>query len=221
MILCPPISVSRVLTTCSFVCLEVLPSQPSATIPMQAATRRRPQTSAPGDGSRTITIHDNGVGEQDDEGSNPDAAGPSGGSTGVLRLRGGPRSRPQVAWQDDVVDNEGFGRKKSKSMSCTIIANTPNKPLFIILVCCIYHKPKKFDESSDESDSDSSDCEGHNHDHPAPRSDTRSQVPGPGQGPSQVPRNNGGSEVLLQSDPGPNAYEKSFPKSKSDKGKSK
>jgi protein phosphatase 1 regulatory subunit 11 len=44
------------------------------------------------------------------------AAGP--GPTGTLRLRGGPRSRPRVVWSEDVVDNEGLGRKKSKS-ACT------------------------------------------------------------------------------------------------------
>jgi len=57
------------------------------------------------------------------------------------------------------VDNEGAGRKKSK-------------------ICCIYRKPRAFDESSDESsassdesDSDSHrgrrehDCEGHGHGH--------------------------------------------------------
>ncbi|KAG8937233.1 Type 1 phosphatases regulator ypi1 [Tulasnella sp. 419] len=56
--------------------------------------------------------------------------------SGVLRLRGGPRSRPQVAWEEGVVDNEGCGKKKSK-------------------ICCIYHKPRPFDESSDESDASS------------------------------------------------------------------
>jgi protein phosphatase 1 regulatory subunit 11 len=39
---------------------------------------------------------------------------------------------PRVHWDDNVVNNEGLNRKKS------------NK-------CCIYHRPKAFDESSDES----------------------------------------------------------------------
>lgn len=34
---------------------------------------------------------------------------------GTLHLRGGLRDRPHVAWGEDVVDNEGLGRKKSKS----------------------------------------------------------------------------------------------------------
>ncbi|KAH7107950.1 type 1 phosphatases regulator YPI1 [Auriculariales sp. MPI-PUGE-AT-0066] len=54
-------------------------------------------------------------------------------SNGVLRLRGAPaRTTPRVQWTEDVVDNEGIGRKSSK-------------------ICCIYHKPRRFDESSDES----------------------------------------------------------------------
>ncbi|KAH8998959.1 phosphatase inhibitor-domain-containing protein [Lactarius hatsudake] len=60
------------------------------------------------------------------------AAGPA--PTGTLRLRGGPRNRRHVAWGEDVVDNETLGRKKSK-------------------ICCIYHKPRRFDESSDEGSS--------------------------------------------------------------------
>jgi len=64
----------------------------------------------------------------------------------VLHLRGaegGPREREQssngrrIQWAEDVVDNEGMGKKTSK-------------------VCCIYHAPKGIDESSDESSSDSS-----------------------------------------------------------------
>ncbi|KAL7944390.1 phosphatase inhibitor domain-containing protein [Trichoderma barbatum] len=56
----------------------------------------------------------------------------------ILRLRGGHTSNGRsVQWADDVVDNEGLGRKTSK-------------------VCCIYHRPKGVDESSDESSSDSS-----------------------------------------------------------------
>jgi protein phosphatase 1 regulatory subunit 11 len=42
-----------------------------------------------------------------------------------------------IRWAEDVVDNEGLGRKSSK-------------------VCCIYHKPRPVGESSDEEDSSSS-----------------------------------------------------------------
>ncbi|CAG5095803.1 Oidioi.mRNA.OKI2018_I69.XSR.g14344.t1.cds [Oikopleura dioica] len=42
--------------------------------------------------------------------------------------------RRRVMFTEDTVDNEGLGRKSTK-------------------VCCIYHKPKLFGESSSESDS--------------------------------------------------------------------
>ncbi|PVH89260.1 hypothetical protein DL98DRAFT_508367 [Cadophora sp. DSE1049] len=64
----------------------------------------------------------------------------------VLHLRGAPlnsergSTRRRIQWAEDVVDNEGLGRKKSK-------------------VCCIYHAPKGIDESSDESSSSDSDSD--------------------------------------------------------------
>lgn len=60
-----------------------------------------------------------------------------------------PTRRRRVVWSDETVDNEGLGRKSSK-------------------ICCIYHKPKAFDESSgsessssdnDDDDSESSESE--------------------------------------------------------------
>lgn len=99
--------------------------------------------------------------------------------------RGRPADR-RVVWTEDTVDNEGLGRKKSKSMclrsahlifalGCLLLPGwlalarvrvwTPvltilPPPLLPIwtpcAVCCIYHKPREFDESSSESsDSDS------------------------------------------------------------------
>ena len=55
------------------------------------------------------------------------------------------RSRQRVVWTEDTVDNEGCGKKKSKS---TCIATH-------ISVCCIYHKKRAFDESSSESSASS------------------------------------------------------------------
>ncbi|OBT76123.1 hypothetical protein VF21_04875 [Pseudogymnoascus sp. 05NY08] len=54
----------------------------------------------------------------------------------------GERSDRRIQWAEDVIDNEGLGRKSSK-------------------VCCIYHPPKaSIDDSSDESsDSSSSDSD--------------------------------------------------------------
>ncbi|GJJ08331.1 hypothetical protein Clacol_002542 [Clathrus columnatus] len=100
-----------------------------------ASTSTALRTITPSDGSRTLVIAQPG---NDEEGSHDESSRhlPS----GTLRLRGGPRSRPQVAWDIDVVDNENMGKKKSK-------------------ICCIYHKPKAFDESSDEDSSSGSDSD--------------------------------------------------------------
>lgn len=57
--------------------------------------------------------------------------------SGTLRLRPDTSQRRHIQWADDVIDNEGMGKKSSK-------------------VCCIYHKQREFGESSDESSDDSS-----------------------------------------------------------------
>ncbi|KAF2399145.1 hypothetical protein EJ06DRAFT_557632 [Trichodelitschia bisporula] len=68
-------------------------------------------------------------------------------TSGTLRLRAssstGTAEERHIQWAEDVVDNEGMGKKSSK-------------------VCCIYHKPRgPDDESSDESsDSDGEDSDG-------------------------------------------------------------
>ena len=38
------------------------------------------------------------------------------GPSGTLRLRGGTSEDRKVKWDEEVVDNEGLGRKKSKSV---------------------------------------------------------------------------------------------------------
>ncbi|CAE6457026.1 unnamed protein product [Rhizoctonia solani] len=129
---------------------------------------RRPATSAPGDGSRTILVTDS---QPIPENNNPNGEP----SNGILKLRGGPRSRPRVMWDADVVDNEGCGKKKSK-------------------ICCIYHKPKRFDESSSESSGDESDSS-------CGSSDSRKHA-------HKRPDNGG------DPNPGPNAYEKGGSKGK-------
>jgi len=71
-------------------------------------TQGRAHISAPTDGSRTITLRDSQPRPEDDEGLSV---------VGALRLRGEPRRTPQrVAWDEDVIDNEGCGKKKSKSV---------------------------------------------------------------------------------------------------------
>ncbi|KAJ2978110.1 hypothetical protein NUW54_g11333 [Trametes sanguinea] len=126
-------------------------------------------------------------------------------STRTLRLRGAPRNRQRVVWREDVVDNEGAGKKKSK-------------------ICCIYHKPRRFDESSssdDSSDSDSS-CDGrrprrcrdHDHDH-----DHGEHADGAGGG--MATRDAQGSSVVHQVDSDSddvNAYER-MPRRKPKKNK--
>ena len=54
----------------------------------------------------------------------------------TLRLRAEPAERPRVQWAEDVVDNEGMGKKSSK-------------------VCCIYHKPHEPGDSDSDSSSSS------------------------------------------------------------------
>ncbi|KAF8987338.1 phosphatase inhibitor-domain-containing protein, partial [Cyathus striatus] len=105
---------------------------------------------------------------------------------GALRLRGGPKTRKtqRVVWDDKVVDNEGAGRKSSK-------------------ICCIYHKPRRFDESSSESDSDDSDsdssCGGHNH-NPSHNPNNNESTPHRPLHPTHI-------HELSDSDSEPNAYE--------------
>ena len=91
---------------------------------MALNTRMRPSTGTPNDGSRTITIRDSQPREEGDESAddvNADGVdqtgrnGRDGRDVGVLRLRGGPSNQPRVSWKEDVVDNEGMGKKKSKS----------------------------------------------------------------------------------------------------------
>lgn len=65
-------------------------------------------------GSRTITVTD----AQPREAPHADGANSStrvAPQGGVLRLRGGPRNTQRVVWREDVIDNEGCGKKSSKS----------------------------------------------------------------------------------------------------------
>eukprot|EP00036_Acanthoecidae_sp_10tr_P010414 CAMPEP_0182920036 /NCGR_PEP_ID=MMETSP0105_2-20130417/3168_1 /TAXON_ID=81532 ORGANISM="Acanthoeca-like sp., Strain 10tr" /NCGR_SAMPLE_ID=MMETSP0105_2 /ASSEMBLY_ACC=CAM_ASM_000205 /LENGTH=147 /DNA_ID=CAMNT_0025057355 /DNA_START=284 /DNA_END=727 /DNA_ORIENTATION=+ len=59
--------------------------------------------------------------------------------------QGAAPQRPRIRWAAGTVDNEHLGRKSSKK-------------------CCIYHKPRAFGESSDESDFEDGE-EGHHHHH--------------------------------------------------------
>jgi Protein phosphatase inhibitor len=80
---------------------------------MYTATRNGPSTSAPGDGSRTLTITNNPTQEEngDEQGDDPEGSQ----IIGTLNLRVTRQTGPRVAWDEHVIDNEGFGKKKSKS----------------------------------------------------------------------------------------------------------
>ncbi|KAK9369538.1 phosphatase inhibitor-domain-containing protein [Lipomyces kononenkoae] len=82
----------------------------------------------------TVTYHERDNGTIEPTSSNA----PQEVVAGTLRLRGGPVSDRRVTWGDDVIDNEGMGKKKSK-------------------ICCIFHKQRAFDESSSDESSSSDD----------------------------------------------------------------
>ncbi|KIJ31249.1 hypothetical protein M422DRAFT_234614 [Sphaerobolus stellatus SS14] len=169
-----------------------------------ATRRRNPNASAPTDGSRTITVHDAQPQPEGEDSEAPDRAIPV---EGTLTLTGGPRSQPRVAWDAAVIDNENCGKKKSK-------------------ICCIYHKPREFDESSsDESSSDDSGSEASDDGRARPPQNRRPRHHHHHHDHSHEP-NDGGS-MKYQDDEGgvyelekeePNAYEKQ-PQSKKGKGR--
>lgn len=101
---------------------------------MASATQNRAFTSAPSDGSRTLTTHDVQPRSDDDLSDGPSSSQSQ--PVGALRLRGGPRRiRQRVAWDDGVVDNEGAGKKKSKSTSIlTSHIDYRTKQLFVRLL---------------------------------------------------------------------------------------
>ncbi|KAF9643766.1 hypothetical protein BDM02DRAFT_1321104 [Thelephora ganbajun] len=162
-----------------------------------AAIASGPSTSSPSDGSRTQIIHDNQP--RADQGSSNPSHDQGDTPQGVLRLRGGPRSKPAVVWREDVIDNEDMGKKSSK-------------------ICCIYHKTRNFGESSSEessSDSDSdSECDHAHHQHQHHRSSNGNEG-------AERERNEEDAQVEgLGSDDEPNAYERP-PGWKRSKGKRK
>ncbi|KAK6336056.1 Type 1 phosphatases regulator ypi1 [Orbilia blumenaviensis] len=110
---------------------------------------------------------------------------PRGSSDGVLRLRGAHPERRRVTWTEEVVDNEGLGRKKTK-------------------ICCIYHKPREFGESSsEESDSSSSSEEENDHGPTGESGSSGSGHPSTGQHKAHSCRNHKGNGKRRK-----NAYEK-------------
>jgi hypothetical protein len=95
------------------------PPPPLASSSMALATQSGPTSSMSREGSRTAVVVQNAA-EQRDASALLDLDEAPAPPAGTLRLRGGPRNGPRVAWDEDVVDNEGLGRKKSKSTSCAL-----------------------------------------------------------------------------------------------------
>ncbi|KRZ40933.1 Uncharacterized protein T4C_7166 [Trichinella pseudospiralis] len=60
----------------------------------------------------------------------------------TLRIVLTPPPRRHITWASGTVDNENLNRKKSKC-------------------CCIYSKPRKWEESSSESENECEHCRGH------------------------------------------------------------
>lgn len=93
--------------------------------------------------------------------------------TGTLRLRAEdtpdttaePSPSRRIRWSEDVVDNEGMGKKSSKGKQSSpfpsLMTNPPTTTSMTDettppLVCCIYHKARPVGESSSEESSSSS-----------------------------------------------------------------
>ncbi|PHH77892.1 hypothetical protein CDD80_95 [Ophiocordyceps camponoti-rufipedis] len=110
----------------------------------------------------------------------------------ILYLRGGGESsRRTVQWAEDVINNEGLGRKSSK-------------------VCCIYHKPKAVDESSDESSSSDPDSDSDSGRESKGSDHRHGKTPSCGHGGDRPAGRRSGKQ---KRPPSPNAYEK-VPKQK-------
>ena len=82
---------------------------------------------------------------------------------GALHLTLAPKRRKKKAlkWSDDTVDNEGMGKKSSKSIALvncmpyptdTYAANTVPSPPDTCAECCIFHARRQFGDWSDDSD---------------------------------------------------------------------
>jgi len=122
-------------------------------------------------------------------------AGPSVPSA-TLRLRAEPEDSQRVRWAEDVVDNEGMGKKSSK-------------------VCCIYHKPHEPGDSGSESGSSSSSDSDSEPD--LSRAQKAGDRKGKGRRQGGADGADGGKGKGKARKPSPNAYERQ-PKPASKKG---
>ncbi|KAI4173512.1 MAG: hypothetical protein LQ343_002850 [Gyalolechia ehrenbergii] len=81
----------------------------------------------------------------------------------TLRLRADSTNGRRLRWAEDVIDNEGMGKKKSKGVfpylkSRSVPTQKQGESLLTWMdtVCCIYHPTRAVGESSSENDSGSS-----------------------------------------------------------------
>lgn len=149
----------------------------------------------------------------------------------TLRLRGDetlntdePSPARRIRWSEDVVDNEGMGKKSSKGPDTGLKERESRSPVLTsVPVCCIYHKARPVGESSSESDSDSSSSdsdsdnetqrrrarESHAH-HPHPRGQPhgREASDKPGDGTADACCSDHTHSKPKRRKPSPNAYEK-------------
>jgi protein phosphatase 1 regulatory subunit 11 len=123
---------------------------------MTTATQRRPQTSAPTDGSRTITLRDTQPRPEDDDAS----GGGAGPSTGETQHDSGRAQAPRCPAAYAPACCVGRRRRRQRRMreekvqECVLhLCTRMCKSVDLQPVCCIYHKPRRFDESSSESES--------------------------------------------------------------------
>lgn len=86
---------------------------PSRTMSENTTQAQRPD----GHGSRTMTVTPTGTAEASAAASPAETRPVSPSEVGVLRLRGGPVRQNRVVWSEGTIDNEGMGKKKSKSES--------------------------------------------------------------------------------------------------------
>jgi len=101
----------------------------------------------------------------------------------TLRLRAEPEERRRIQWAEDVIDNEGMGKKSSK-------------------VCCIYHGPSEPGDSDSDSSSSS---EGGNDSEPDL---SRAQKAGGKKGRGRHADGSGKGKEKEERKPSPNAYER-------------
>lgn len=113
---------------------------------MAASQTATPRTGTPTSGSRTVEAR-------------PQPVLRLSAPSGVLRLRAEPTEQRHIQWAEDVIDNEGMGKKSSKGSYSPCTSNCFQRALTFHIVCCIYHKPRAADESSEDDSSDNSSSE--------------------------------------------------------------